>query len=643
MNKIKLIFIVILNFLVLNNTFSQTVFPKAKEFKNQTNKKGLRTGDWIISYKKYDWSTSSTKIVIDLNHLEEIIIKDTDGTDNIYFLENVKYKGGLKIGMGYYYVYNQKTKRADPLAIVKYSEGKINGQVLYYNNFNEQNQYQKLYYDYFNAQNPFAKVYYKNGILEDQIIEKAPTIIDLIPENNNSELAIRVYEKISSGKSVEFQISPKYPNLENTEYFGIQLANKKLDNSSELNALLYKEILDDKFNKTIICIPFGNNRLTGLVTQYQQKVKIDSLGKIASYGLLTVFQTIDPQNFLNSSGIYPTGEEITGKTSDLERKHLGELPWTYFDGIDTEKSCLIYRAQLDQFDGTPNGEVLTYYFNEVLSPKIPNSEKLLKTKEQYSNGELEGLYTTFFENGKIKEKYNFKNGYLNGKGEIYVSKIDNYDFLLPKEKQKVGITYNETSISYGDVIITNAKNVINLFNVKSKSLIVPVAVIMAYVGKNYDKNYNDSYYDINKTDYFKFCDLEFEYNQDTKQSLLKNYDVLIGSDKFMECTVQNCNNCFKIFDKNKKVILSPDIMNAYNIKKEKQDEIEYQNMLTSEISCNWCGKKIILKDALYTDVCNCITQNNKSSQLYLSGKKYYCSRKCASDGEKQICRDNGFR
>ena len=261
----------------------------------------------------------------------------------------------------------------------------------------------------------------------------------------------------------------------------------------------------------------------------------------------------------------------------------------------------------------------------------------------YKNNILDGEYITFFENGKIKEKYNFKNGYLNGKGEIYVSKIDNYDFILPKEKQKGGVTYNETSISYGDLTITNAKDIVNLFNVKSKSLIVPIALIMAYVGENYDKNYNDSYYDINKTDYFKFCDLEFEYNEERELSLLKNYDVLIGSDKFMECVVQNCNNCFKIFDKNKKVILTPDIMNAYKIKTEKQAEIEFQNLLKTEISCSWCGKKLILKDALYTDVCNCITQNNESSKLYLSGKKYYCSRKCASDGEKQICRDNGFR
>ena len=300
--------------------------------------------------------------------------------------------------------------------------------------------------------------------------------------------------------------------------------------------------------------------------------------------------------------------------------------------FDTSKILASYNV----VDNKLNGTTKIWSKN---SNKLSQPIRLMN----YKNNLLDGEYITFFEEGKIKEKYNFKNGYLNGKGEIYVSKVDNYDFILPKEVQTGGIKYNETNIGFNNLNIKNAQDIVNLFNVKSKSLIVPVALIMAHIGKNHDKNYNDNYYDINKTDYFKFCDLEFEYNEEKKKSFMKNYDVFIDSDKFMERIVQNCNNCFKIFDKNHKVILSSDIMSDFNIKTEKESEIEYQNLLKTEISCRWCEKKILVKDAIKLDLCNCIDKNNESRSIYLSQLKFYCSRKCASDAEKQICREEGYR
>jgi antitoxin component YwqK of YwqJK toxin-antitoxin module len=405
MNTIKIHLVVILNFFILNNAISQTVFPQAKECKNETDKKGNRKGDWLIGYKNYDWSSSKTHVIIDVNHLQEIIVVDAEGTKNINFLENVRYKDGIKNGLGYYYVYNREEKSTNPLAIVNYSEGKIDGQVMYFNKFNDQN--------------PFAKVNYVNGILADQTIDKTPSIITAYQAIiDHGHIAIREYEKISSGKSVECQYLIHNASFRNSEYFALQLANKKLSKWSNKSAL-YKEVTDDKLNKTIICIPFAQDQPQNIATQYQQKVRVDSSGKIVNYGRVSVFQTKDPQNHITSSGKYATGVDTkymdVYRNEDLIRKHMGQLPWTYFEGINTEKSCLIYRAELDQFDGKLEGEVKTYYFNEEFSPTVSNSEKLHKTTGQYSSEILNGSYKIYYPDKSLAAEMNFKEGKLDGR------------------------------------------------------------------------------------------------------------------------------------------------------------------------------------------------------------------------------------
>ena len=300
--------------------------------------------------------------------------------------------------------------------------------------------------------------------------------------------------------------------------------------------------------------------------------------------------------------------------------------------FDTSKILASYNFKNNKLEGVA----------KIWSKESYNVDKPFRIMN-YKNNLLEGEYFIFFKDGKLKEKYYYNNGHLNGPAQIYVSKSDNYDFVFPSKYQLYSeVSYYESNIDWTYLNIEDPKDIIKLFNVRSKSLIVPTALIMGYIGKNYNKNYNDNYYDISSIEYFKFCDLEFVYNEEKKQSILKKYDVLIGSDKFMECEVENCNDCFKIFDKNKKLILSPDIMTTYKNKKVKQSEIENQKLLKTEISCNWCNKKLMFKDALYTDLCNCINHNNESNQLFTK-TKYYCSRKCASDGEKQICRENGYR
>ena len=419
MNKIKFLIVAILNFLLIDSAICQTVFPQAKVCKNEKDKAGNRKGDWLVAYKKYDWSTSKTNIVIDANNLEDITDNDVSTNKDIYFLENVKYKDGVKNGIGYFYIYNQDKKSANPLAIVKYIQGKIDGEVLYYSNFNDQA--------------PFAKVTYNGGILTDQIIEKTPSIITSYQAiNNYGHIAVREYEKISTGKSVEFQYWLDNPNFQNSEYFALQLAHKKLSQWWNRSAL-YKEIVDNKLNKTIICVPFAQNQPEGVVTQYQQKVKIDSLGKIVNYGRVSVFQTKDPQNHLTSSGKYATGVDTkymdVYRNMDLIRKHLGELPWTYFDGINTDKSCLIYRAELEQFDGVPEGEVKTYYFNEEFSPKVSNTEKLLKTNEQYSSGELNGVYKIYYPDKSLAAEMSFKEGKLDGRLTSFFNPTYNFIYV----------------------------------------------------------------------------------------------------------------------------------------------------------------------------------------------------------------------
>jgi antitoxin component YwqK of YwqJK toxin-antitoxin module len=258
----------------------------------------------------------------------------------------------------------------------------------------------------------------------------------------------------------------------------------------------------------------------------------------------------------------------------------------------------------------------------------------------YKNNLKDGEYVNFYDDGKVREKYNFKDGFLSGKGEIYVSKSDNYDFFMPTNIQSKNIEYYLTNMNYNDAFINKSSDVINLFNIRSNSLIVPVALIMAHIGKNHNNKYNDSYYDITKIDYFKFCDLEFEYNESFKKSNLLRYDIYIGTDKFLERNLKNCEDCFSVFDKDSNVILSKEIMDDYKNKKDKQSEIEYQKMLKKEINCAWCSKKIILENSISTVSCDCI----KDGKPILVGinRMFYCSRKCSSDASKQRCRELGY-
>jgi len=361
MNTIKLPFVVILNIFIFNNAISQTVFPQAKDCKNEIDKKGNRKGDWLISYGAYDWSTSKTNIVIDISHLKEIVVNEVEGTNNISFLENVKYKDGLKNGLAYYYFYNRGNKSASPLAIANFLDGKVNGQVSYFRNFTDQFE--------------IAKVNYNYGVLADQTIEKAPSILTTYQALiNHGNIAIRQYEKISSGKSVECQYWIEGPDFQNSEYFALQLLSEKLGQWNN-KSVLYREVTNDKLNKTIVCIPFAQDQPEGVVMQFQQQLKIDSLGKVENYGRVKIFQTSDSLNFLKSSGKFAIGIDkkyldLNGniissfRNMDWVKICLGELPWTYFDGISTEKACLIYQAQLDPDDGTPDGDVKTYYCNE---------------------------------------------------------------------------------------------------------------------------------------------------------------------------------------------------------------------------------------------------------------------------------------
>jgi antitoxin component YwqK of YwqJK toxin-antitoxin module len=262
----------------------------------------------------------------------------------------------------------------------------------------------------------------------------------------------------------------------------------------------------------------------------------------------------------------------------------------------------------------------------------------------YRNNFLDGEYITFFEDGRVKEKYSFKDGYLNGKGEIYVSKIDNYDFILPEIVQNKGLKYHFEAIGIDNLNIKNAFDIINLFHLRTKSLIVPVALIMGHIGKNHNKNYNDSYYDVSGLEYFKFCDLEFEYNKNSESAIMKNYRIYVGNDKFFEREVQNCNNsCFNVFDKSQNIILSSEIMNEYQNKIQKQEDLKKENLLKKEIECNWCNKKIIVKDAIYLEECKCFDRLDKPTTIFLSKMVFFCSRKCASDSERQICRERGYK
>jgi antitoxin component YwqK of YwqJK toxin-antitoxin module len=404
-NFLKLNILLALNCIFSFSLYSQTIFPQAKDCVNQLDKKGNRKGEWLIAYSDYDWGTSMTKTIIDIGHLKEVKVSMTQ---SVYFIENVKYKGGMKSGIGYFYIYDREEKKAKPLAIVNYLEGKINGDVLFYREFNSRNTY--------------AKVTYKNGFIADQTIEKSPSIIDGHQFSELDNFAIRNYEIILNGRSIELQtcMNPykNYPKFDVSKYWSYQIMAKHEN-------ILYKEVTEDNLNRTITFIPFSLEIKKGIITLYQQKCKLDILGNILNYGNVKVYETKDFQNCNTSNGKYTTDDNIEYIDQrryggvDLIKKHIGELPWTYIEGLNTEKSCLVYETNLDPNIGLPNNETISYYFNEELEPKIPNNQKIIRLIETHSKGVLEGVARIYFSDKTLVGEMNFKNGNLDGSAYIY--------------------------------------------------------------------------------------------------------------------------------------------------------------------------------------------------------------------------------
>ena len=391
---------------------SQSIHPKLKVCDNKTDKTGKRKGSWQVFYKTYDWSTSKLNFFYDFNNLEEVFVKVNSDLANVQFIENVKYKNGLKSGRANYYSYNSKNNTSEFVASAIYKNGKISGEVCFYKGIM--------------AKIPSLKILYENGVLKDQFLEGESVILKTLDGYEENILSIKNYEKTLSGKAVESQGLIDLNFLQNSNHYMASLA--KRSSTTFEKYLVFKETTNAENIKSIVFIHLAKFQQTDASTQFQQQIKYDKLGKALSFSNITIYQTTDTKNFI-------TSDEYT--IFNNEKKQL-----KCFSGLNIEKSCLTHDIPINQQTGKPEGNVAEYYFNEVLEPKIPNNERKIKISGQFENGMLNGQYNVYYTDGLLAATMTYSNNTLIGRFNAFYNPKYNFIYTPNFPEKDSQISYD---------------------------------------------------------------------------------------------------------------------------------------------------------------------------------------------------------
>ncbi|GAA3600135.1 hypothetical protein Q4Q39_11905 [Flavivirga amylovorans] len=300
--------------------------------------------------------------------------------------ETAVYENGVLNGENFQYHKNGK-----PYIVANYSKGKLNGEYKYYNDKGAliQKKYYKngeldgLYKSFFPVGEDLIEFYipYKNGLIDNLALE--------YHANGN------IYAEMSFTNGKREGVEKKY-------FF-----NKKI--SSEIN--------------------YKNGEFNGNYQSYYSNGKTYEIGQSLDNFYNGPWKTFYRDGTLQSDFIYDKGY-IDGeyKYFDTDGKlyydylyRKGEIiEFRYYDKQGNILSEGRKKGGEFQFTGHhPNGNILSKGLYDIKGGKeglweFFSKNAVLTSKGNYSDGEINGEYINYYNNGKIESKSNYDNGSLSG-------------------------------------------------------------------------------------------------------------------------------------------------------------------------------------------------------------------------------------
>lgn len=294
-----------------------------------------------------------------------------------------------------------------------------------------------------------------------------------------------------------------------------------------------------------------------------------------------------------------------------------------------DKSIEEIKKQMSNLNTTNILDTTNYYPSEI--------------KTANNNNILDGIYKSFYIDGKLRESFTFKNGHLEGKAEVYISNKDNYVYNFPKEiidynkVRSINDIYYEQESTFYDVK-TNPENVMDVIHHKNTSYLIPLVVILKSI-----KDHKTEYTTDDISDYFKMTELYYTYDSVSNISSVNDYNIYYNNQPILKRIINAGEKGLQIFDKNGVVLLDNNKLEKESIQEYQKNVENINKVLESDRSCEWCSKKIKVKEGVFLEVCKCYNEKRMQNESFsISSPKFFCSRKCMADAEKECCSDNGL-
>ena len=223
--------------------------------------------------------------------------------------------------------------------------------------------------------------------------------IDIALVRQNHALMASLDDFSGNGGFWDTKLVPFYKWIRDNDYFDVFTYTLAYSAKNEN----YKKIVEKNVKEITSFFDLFKSKYTAIIQTnkmpwYGQEESVTSFydnGYMSGMGRMEQDHTIGPWEFYNANG------RLTAKGSfDSNGDRTGK--WTWFNDLGNPKEHAWYS------EGKLNGENQHWYPN--------NQTKLLTT---YKNGNLEGGYTAYNEEGALLQKKNFKAGDLNGAYQTY--------------------------------------------------------------------------------------------------------------------------------------------------------------------------------------------------------------------------------
>jgi antitoxin component YwqK of YwqJK toxin-antitoxin module len=524
---------------------------------NKVDGKGLRKGEWIITYtgdfQFYDYMSK-------LLNLDKMLLttNETDKEEDYRFFEKVAYQKGIKQGEFYVFSAELNNNGKYPLiAAGEYKDGEITGNVVFYNYQNQTR---------FDYQERLCTAIYEKGKIKDQdiIIEERKDRYDDIYETFGAQKVYPII-KMKDGECIEETLTV----FDDPDYYK--------------NGYGYSLFRIVKTDKGFTRYYYGRDMLKGInwYTNLSSGLLVTELDtKMQFNGIESFYKTTEipfDTTYLKYRATYRNGIKngyayLFPDTWDL--LGLGSRP-NQGGWLDVK----IGKAMMEcnYVDGLLNGVA-----------KFKDAESgHTYVEATYKNGLLHGKYLTYY----LPDAPNltFRSPFCeeSKNNDIFQIGIQNSTFVLFKEK--IPMLKNE-----GHTILTDGE-----FKFYEAT----------YVNGIITGNYN--YYHSN-------------------------------GKKLYEGTVADCKEIdWKWFDANGKVIYDKKEEDL-RLQEEQKKKEEFLN--TTVVNCFYCNNPVKLNAAISTGGgCSCFNEYGEQVGVIIGVRRFFDSRKCQIEYEKDCCRQSGYR